>query len=186
MKKSSSDGEFCHKHTKEKIVVVKGPTAAGKFKFSIDLATHFFPKIINSDKMQVYKGLDMYTNKIPRPDRRVPHHMLGDFASEEIRHFLWVDEPLDRYVLKRSIDHMRNSGLWEELGEEYFQYKGFSGQNSVSMKKVINVAIQYWRCLERFEREESKLQRQREDGREPPKFRRPKVGKNRLNQPRRS
>ncbi|CAL5399659.1 unnamed protein product [Camellia sinensis] len=63
----------------QKIVVIMGPTGSGKSRLSIDLATRFFPsEIINSDKMQVYRGLDITTNKIPMHDRlSVPHHLLG-------------------------------------------------------------------------------------------------------------
>lgn len=69
---------------KEKIVVVMGATGAGKSKLSIDLATRFQAEIINSDKMQVYKGLDITTNKIPPHERRgVPHHLLGEVDPED-------------------------------------------------------------------------------------------------------
>lgn len=65
---------------KLKVVVVLGATGTGKSKLSIDLATHFAVEIINSDKIQVYGGLDITTNKIPMHERRgVPHHLLGDF-----------------------------------------------------------------------------------------------------------
>ncbi|KAL6186572.1 hypothetical protein ACLB2K_042692 [Fragaria x ananassa] len=67
---------------KDKLVVIMGATGAGKSRLSIDLATHFPScsfEVINSDKIQVYKGLDITTNKIPFPDRRgVPHHLLGE------------------------------------------------------------------------------------------------------------
>ncbi|KAL3830904.1 hypothetical protein ACJIZ3_019706 [Penstemon smallii] len=70
----------------KKIVVIMGPTGCGKSKLSVDLATRFFPQseIINSDKIQVYRGLDITTNKIPFPERKnVPHHLLGEFESSE-------------------------------------------------------------------------------------------------------
>ncbi|KAK4399956.1 Adenylate isopentenyltransferase [Sesamum angolense] len=70
----------------KKIVVIMGPTGCGKSKLSVDLASRFFPssEIINSDKIQVYRGLDITTNKIPLPDRKnVPHHLLGEFDSSE-------------------------------------------------------------------------------------------------------
>ncbi|KAG6765179.1 hypothetical protein POTOM_029199 [Populus tomentosa] len=55
-----------------------GTTATGKSKLSIDLATHFQGEIINSDKIQVYKGLDILTNKVSENESRgVPHHLLG-------------------------------------------------------------------------------------------------------------
>lgn len=70
----------------EKIVVVMGPTGCGKTKLSIDLISRFFPssEIINSDKIQAYRGLDITTNKIPLPDRRnIRHHLLGHFSPSD-------------------------------------------------------------------------------------------------------
>lgn len=69
----------------KKLVVIMGPTGSGKSKLSVDLATRFFPnsEIINSDKIQVYRGLDIATNKISMHDRRgVPHHFLGEFNPD--------------------------------------------------------------------------------------------------------
>ncbi|XP_047977385.1 adenylate isopentenyltransferase 3, chloroplastic-like [Salvia hispanica] len=77
---------------KEKVVVVLGVTGAGKSRLSIDLATRFSAEIINSDKMQVYQGLEITTNKITDEERRgVPHHLLGvadpesDFTAADFR-----------------------------------------------------------------------------------------------------
>ncbi|KAL6577660.1 hypothetical protein OROMI_009988 [Orobanche minor] len=72
----------------KKIVVIMGPTGCGKSKLSVDLASRFFPssEIINSDKIQIYRGLDITTNKMPLPERKnVPHHLLGDFDASESR-----------------------------------------------------------------------------------------------------
>ena len=52
---------------KEKVVVVMGATGAGKSRLSIDLATCFPSEIINADKIQVFEGLDIVTNKISNP-----------------------------------------------------------------------------------------------------------------------
>ncbi|KAL4610011.1 hypothetical protein ACB092_08G021500 [Castanea dentata] len=71
-----------HNHNskkKDKIVVIMGATGTGKSKLSIDLATRFRAEIINSDKMQVYNGLDITTNKIPLHQRcGITHHLLGE------------------------------------------------------------------------------------------------------------
>ncbi|XP_051149151.1 adenylate isopentenyltransferase-like [Andrographis paniculata] len=70
----------------KKIVVIMGPTGCGKSKLSIDLASRFFraSEIINSDKIQIYRGLDITTNKITFPERRsVPHSLLGEFDPSE-------------------------------------------------------------------------------------------------------
>ncbi|CAI0458310.1 unnamed protein product [Linum tenue] len=58
-----------------------GATGCGKSKLSVDLsiACGYEAEIINSDKMQLYRGLDISTNKISIPERRgVRHHLLGD------------------------------------------------------------------------------------------------------------
>ncbi|KAJ0256226.1 Adenylate isopentenyltransferase 1 [Hirschfeldia incana] len=70
---------------KEKTVVILGATGAGKSRLSVDLANRFpSSEIINSDKIQVYKGLEITTNQITIPDRRgVPHHLLGYLPSED-------------------------------------------------------------------------------------------------------
>nr|ASM47258.1 adenylate isopentenyltransferase 4 [Trema levigatum] len=77
---------------KDKVVIVMGATATGKSRLSIDLATQFPAEFISPDKMQVYKGLDIVTNKITKEEQRgVPHHLLGklnpsaDFTAPNFR-----------------------------------------------------------------------------------------------------
>ncbi|KAK9057283.1 hypothetical protein SSX86_022118 [Deinandra increscens subsp. villosa] len=63
---------------KEKVVVVMGATGTGKSRLSVDLAAHFPAEVINADKMQVYRGLDIATNKITDDEcDGVPHHLIG-------------------------------------------------------------------------------------------------------------
>ncbi|PHT78144.1 hypothetical protein T459_16196 [Capsicum annuum] len=47
------------KLNKNKVVFILGATGMGKSRISVDLATYFSAKIINSDKMQVYKDLTL-------------------------------------------------------------------------------------------------------------------------------
>ncbi|XP_042488887.1 adenylate isopentenyltransferase 5, chloroplastic-like [Macadamia integrifolia] len=93
---------------KEKVVFVMGPTGTGKSRLSIDLAHRFPSEIINSDKMQVYKGLDIVTNKVTKEEQQgIPHHLLGvinpdaDFSAEDFRHHasLAVESIVDRNLL---------------------------------------------------------------------------------------
>ncbi|KAE8692781.1 Adenylate isopentenyltransferase 1 [Hibiscus syriacus] len=77
-----------HRHSnqnKTKLIVIMGATGTGKSRLSIDLSDHFpHSQIINSDKMQLYNGLDITTNKIPLHERKgVPHFLLGDVDSIE-------------------------------------------------------------------------------------------------------
>ncbi len=59
------------------IVAIVGATAAGKTGLSLDLAERLDGEIVNTDAMQVYRGMDIGTAKMPEADRRgIPHHLL--------------------------------------------------------------------------------------------------------------
>ena len=66
------------------VVFVIGTTGAGKSKLAVDLALQVEAtlgigcEIINADVMQMFKGLDIITNKVTLEEQRgVPHHLLG-------------------------------------------------------------------------------------------------------------
>lgn len=59
------------------VVAVVGATAAGKTRLSLDLAEALGGEIVNADAMQVYRGMDLGTAKLPAAERRgIPHHLL--------------------------------------------------------------------------------------------------------------
>jgi tRNA dimethylallyltransferase len=59
------------------LVIVLGATAVGKSATAIHLAEELNGEIINCDSMQVYKGFDIGTDKIPVEQRKgIPHHLL--------------------------------------------------------------------------------------------------------------
>ena len=59
------------------IVAVVGATASGKTSLSLDLAERLGGEIVNTDAMQVYRGMDVGTAKLPEDERRtIPHHLL--------------------------------------------------------------------------------------------------------------
>jgi tRNA dimethylallyltransferase len=59
------------------IVAVVGATASGKSDLALDLAERLGGEIVNTDAMQVYRGMDIGTAKLPVSDRRgIPHHLL--------------------------------------------------------------------------------------------------------------
>ena len=60
-----------------KLIVICGATATGKSDLAISLAKHFDAEIINADSMQIYKGMDIGTAKLPVSERAgIAHHML--------------------------------------------------------------------------------------------------------------
>ena len=61
----------------ERVIVVVGPTAAGKSGLAVALAQALDGEVINADSMQVYRGMDIGTAKLTLAERRgVPHHLL--------------------------------------------------------------------------------------------------------------
>ncbi|RMI28543.1 tRNA (adenosine(37)-N6)-dimethylallyltransferase MiaA [Nocardia stercoris] len=58
-------------------VAVIGPTATGKSDLALDLAERLDGEIVNIDAMQLYRGMDIGTAKLPLAQRRgIPHHQL--------------------------------------------------------------------------------------------------------------
>lgn len=69
---------------KQKLVVLTGPTAVGKSKLSIELAKRIGGEIISADSMQVYKYMDIGTDKIsPEKMEGVPHHLIDILEPSE-------------------------------------------------------------------------------------------------------
>ncbi len=59
------------------VVLIKGPTAAGKSGLALRLAEALAGEIVSVDACQVYRGLDLGTAKPTREERaRVPHHLI--------------------------------------------------------------------------------------------------------------
>src|SRR6476646_8429189 len=66
------------------IVAVVGATASGKTSLSLDLAERLGGEIVNTDAMQVYRGMDVGTAKLPVAERRgIPHHLLDLLSVRE-------------------------------------------------------------------------------------------------------
>lgn len=59
------------------LIALVGPTAAGKSALSLRLAESLGGEVVNADSMQLYRGMDIGTAKLPVGERAgVPHHML--------------------------------------------------------------------------------------------------------------
>lgn len=66
------------------IVAVVGATASGKTSLSLDLAERLDGEIVNTDAMQVYRGMDIGTAKLPEAERRgIPHHLLDTLTVRD-------------------------------------------------------------------------------------------------------
>ena len=59
------------------VIAVVGATAAGKSQLAIALAKELGGDVVNADSMQLYRGMDIGTAKLPAAERGgVPHHLL--------------------------------------------------------------------------------------------------------------
>ncbi|MBZ5737720.1 tRNA (adenosine(37)-N6)-dimethylallyltransferase MiaA [Nocardioides mangrovi] len=66
------------------IVAVVGATASGKTGLSLDLAERLDGEVVNTDAMQVYRGMDIGTAKLPVAERRgIPHHLLDTLGVRD-------------------------------------------------------------------------------------------------------
>jgi tRNA dimethylallyltransferase len=88
-------------------VAVVGPTASGKTELSLDLAERLGGEVVNTDAMQVYRGMDIGTAKLPPAERRgIPHHLLD---------LLEVGEPASVAEFQRMacevVDDLRGRGV---------------------------------------------------------------------------
>ncbi len=58
------------------VIVITGPTGTGKTELSLYLASKINGEIINADSTQVYKGMDIATNKVD-DTKGITHHLLS-------------------------------------------------------------------------------------------------------------
>ncbi len=90
---------------RKKIIVVAGPTASGKSKEAVRLAKERDGEVISVDSRQIYKGLDIGTEKTTKEEMSgIPHHLIdirepsesysaGEFAQDAKR---LIDEIMAR------------------------------------------------------------------------------------------
>lgn len=63
--------------SKDLVIAVVGPTAAGKSDLGVALAQALNGEVVNADSMQLYRGMDIGTAKLTTDERHgVPHHLL--------------------------------------------------------------------------------------------------------------
>jgi len=70
--------DTCSESSKQRIILIVGPTASGKSELAVRLAEEIRGEIVNADSMQFYAGMEIGT---ARPSAelmsRVPHHLFG-------------------------------------------------------------------------------------------------------------
>ncbi len=65
-------------------IIIGGPTGAGKSSVAVELALLLNGEIISADSMQIYKGMDIGTDKsLEKKKRGIPHHLIDIVSPDE-------------------------------------------------------------------------------------------------------
>ena len=92
--------------TKDKLIILAGPTASGKTSVSIDLAKRIGGEIISADSMQVYRGMDVGTAKIKTDEMQgVKHYLINVLDPTEDFNIVKFQN-----MVKYSIEEIRQNG----------------------------------------------------------------------------
>jgi tRNA dimethylallyltransferase len=79
------------------LIAIVGPTAAGKSALALILAERLNGEVVNYDSVQLYRGFDVGSGKLPEAERRgIAHHLLdildpfdaftaGDYRRESLK-----------------------------------------------------------------------------------------------------
>ncbi|XP_067867201.1 tRNA dimethylallyltransferase isoform X2 [Heterodontus francisci] len=73
------------------LVVVLGATGTGKSRLALELGRRFRGEIVSADSMQVYKGLDIITNKVTREEQQLCTHHMISFLDPLVSSYSVVD-----------------------------------------------------------------------------------------------
>ncbi len=112
------------------IVAVVGATASGKTGLSLDLAERLHGEVVNTDAMQVYRGMDVGTAKLPEAARRgIPHHLLDTLTVREpatVAEFQgWARDVIDRLRARRTTPVLvGGSALYTRAILDRFEFPG--------------------------------------------------------------
>ena len=88
------------------LVIICGATATGKSDLAISVAKEINAEIVNADSMQLYKGMDIGTAKLPLSERDgVKHHLLDELEILEEANVSWYQGQA-----RKVIDNLIESG----------------------------------------------------------------------------
>ena len=115
----------------DRMICIVGPTATGKTRLAVALATALDGEVVSCDSMQIYRGMDVGTAKVtPDEARGVPHHMIDVADPAEpfsVGRFTDMAAPIARDILDRGKTCILagGTGLYMDalvLGREFAPY----------------------------------------------------------------
>ncbi|XP_037683525.1 tRNA dimethylallyltransferase isoform X2 [Choloepus didactylus] len=73
------------------LVVILGATGTGKSSLALQLGQRLGGEIVSADSMQVYRGLDIITNKVTAQEQRLCQHHMISFVDPLVTNYTVVD-----------------------------------------------------------------------------------------------
>jgi tRNA dimethylallyltransferase len=74
--KGGESSSYVHLPPNAAVLAIVGATGTGKSALADALAVRFGGEVVNADSMQVYRGMNIGTAKVPPSERRVPYHCI--------------------------------------------------------------------------------------------------------------
>ena len=88
------------------LIIICGATATGKSDLALAVAKEINGEIVNADSMQVYKGMDIGTAKLPITERNeIPHHLLDLLEVTAEANVSWYQA-----LAREKIDQLLSAG----------------------------------------------------------------------------
>ena len=126
--------------SKQKLLVIIGPTAVGKTMLSIEMAKRYNGEIISGDSMQIYRGMDIGTAKITMDEMEgIPHHLIDikepseNFSVAEFQ--LLVRAKIDEIAKKGKLPIIvGGTGLYIQSVIYDYQFSDVPGDEAYRLK----------------------------------------------------
>ncbi|ORX78215.1 tRNA isopentenyltransferase [Anaeromyces robustus] len=120
------------------VVVILGTTGVGKTKLSIELSKKYNGEVINADALQVYKGLDIITNKATEEERQnIPHHLFNFIEPTEEYS---VTEFVEDAIKKIDDIHNRNK-IPIIIGGTHYYIQSLLFNNSLMSNTITDIIV---------------------------------------------
>ena len=127
-----------------KVIAIVGPTAVGKTALSLELAEKFSAEIINADAMQIYKGMDIGTAKLPVSQRRgIVHHqidVLDPIAEANVSQYQKQAREIINTLLNKNIQPLLvgGSGLYVNSVLEDLEFPGTNLEVRAKYEEILD------------------------------------------------
>ena len=121
---------------KKKLIAIIGPTAVGKTQISLELAKRINAEVISVDSRQVYRYLNIGTDKVDQGIRReIPHHLIDIVDPDQV--YSAADFSRDATDAIKRISKRKKTPLL--VGGTPFYYKALTGALSKDLPKDLTI-----------------------------------------------